>query len=361
MLYHSVSFDLHVHDLWGPWCHGGSVVVVPVPIADVAGVWRCGRDASVTHLSMTPFGFQMFTTAHLRLKQSKVDAYAHLKSVMLCGEALDFSTVAHWVTPDEERGNVVPVIVNSYGITETTVVNTFIEVTQNKLSWPSSIGRRLPHTVMLLLNESLECVKHGERGELYLTGDCLASGYITSVEKNDTSFLSLPARLAGGVEVVAPSMSHHVMYKTGDIALFDDSRGGFVFCGRCDAEIKCGGFRIHPMEVEEQLQKLAALVREAVVVPTKHSDGRTVLFAFVIPQAASVTKSELRSALRELVADYKVPAFFQLLPLHYRFPVTASNKVDRVSLKTWAAKHAVLPPDTRPTYLPGEQDPMCAV
>lgn len=420
LLYHSVSFDLHVHDLWGPWCHGGSVIVVNVPIADANGVWERGRDTSATHLSMTPFGFKLFTTVHLRRlgrqnsssssfisgsRQSSAygggeapgspligspsrgggGAYEQLQSVMLCGEALDMSSVSTWLMDevendcDDEMGSPIPSaspspvmprrttslrwvpkasypsIVNCYGITETTVVNTFLEITPERLSWPSSIGRRLPHTVMLLLDEARNIVPHGQAGEIFLTGDCLASGYITSTEKNDSAFVPIPPALVGTLRAINPAMgaagSLRVMYKTGDVAVFQDRYNGFVFTGRSDSEIKSGGFRVNPVEVEEILNKRPEIVKQAVVVAALHPDGRKVMFACIVPSTSSVTKGDVRARLREVVAEYKVPLMY-LLPMKYVFPVTASNKVDRVALSAWGSEVLKLPPNAEAPWLP---------
>jgi acyl-coenzyme A synthetase/AMP-(fatty) acid ligase len=336
LLYHSVSFDLHAHDLWGPWAHGGAVVVVDVLIADVNGVWARGRNTNVTHLSMTPFGFAMFTMIHFRLRRG--DDYSALRCIMLCGEALDLRTLEPWKSSPATSSVD---IINSYGITETTIVNTFLHVTSEQTvgGWPSSIGRRLPHTLMLLLDDNCAPVRHGERGQIFLAGDCLASGYITSASKTDTSFVPIPEKLQSLLMVVCPSMNARLMYKTGDIGHYDERHGGFVFGGRVDNEIKSGGYRIHPLEVEQAMAKLAC-IDEAVVVAGKHPDSRNVLFAFVVLKAEfadKVTKSTIRQELRSHVADYKLPTI-QIVESGNFFPKTASHKVDRVTLSTMATE-----------------------
>jgi acyl-coenzyme A synthetase/AMP-(fatty) acid ligase len=284
---------------------------------------------------MTPFGFSMFTMIHFRLRQS--DDYAALRTIMLCGEALDLRSLEPW----KSTTSMAHVdIVNSYGITETTIVNTFLHVTKEQTSggWPSSIGRRLPHTLMLLLDDDLRPVKHGEKGQIFLAGDCLASGYITSAAKTDASFLPVPANIGSLLKVVCPGMTAKLMYKTGDIGHYDEHFAGFVFGGRVDNEIKSGGYRVHPLEVEQALLKLPA-VEEAVVVGARHPDSRNVLFAFVLLKQGfveSVTKSTLRQELRAHVADYKLPQM-QFVESTGFFPKTASHKVDRVTLSKMAS------------------------
>lgn len=350
VLYHTVAFDVHVFDLWGPWMHGGAVVTLEGSVTDVAMVLERCRSAKATHLSMTPFGFSMLTKLHFAEGTSTPHKAggsclcSHLKMVMLCGEALEFHSLDPWFDHAAAIGERPPRFYNSYGITETTVINTYLEVTASRRDWPSSIGRRLPHTVMLLLDEHGEAlVQHGDVGELYLAGDCLASGYITSLEKNDSSFVPIPKWLQPALHLVAPSMSLRtstetsaaLMYKSGDLASFCDEFGGFVYKGRADAEIKSAGFRVHPLEVEGHLHHIP-LVREAVVVAATQPDGKVVLFAFVRSRG-KVHKVELLTELRKVVADYKIPIMY-FLDDNDIIPLSATNKVERKRLAAWATE-----------------------
>jgi amino acid adenylation domain-containing protein len=333
MLYHTVAFDVHVTDLWGPWAHGGCVVVLAVSLKDIKGVWDIGRRARATHLSMTPFGFSMFTMIHFQLRGP--DDFKQLRSVILCGEALDFSSLRQWFAED-----ACPTFINGYGITETTVLNTYLVLSPHHVTWPSSIGRRLPHTTLLLLDGNLEPVPHGEAGEIYLSGDCVAHGYVTSIEKNDTSFLKTPPLYLQLFNAIAPEMPCSTIYKTGDLAHYSEEFGGIVFHGRADAEIKVAGFRVHPGEVEKTINQLTEVVKEAVVVPAKHPDGRTVIFCFLRPTRKTLEKHEVLAQIRQHLSDYKVP-YFWFLDEEFKFPSTNSAKIDRTALKKMAEQRLV--------------------
>ena len=331
MLYHTVAFDVHVTDLWGPWAHGGCVIILAVSLKDIKGVWEIGRRAKATHLSMTPFGFSVFTTLHFQLRSA--EDYKELDTVILCGEALDFSSLRVWFAEKDH-----PTFINGYGITETTVLNTYLVLSPEHVAWPSSIGRRLPHTTLLLLDEDLKPVPHGETGEIYLAGDCVAHGYITSVEKNDTSFLKTPKHFLDLFNVISPEMSCRTIYKTGDLAHYCEEHGGIVFHGRCDAEIKVAGFRVHPGEVEKTINQFTDIVKEAVVVPAKHPDGRTVIFCFLRPAKLTLAKHEVLGQIRQNLADFKVP-YFSFVDEAFKFPSTNSAKIDRTTLSKLAAQH----------------------
>lgn len=355
VLYHTVAFDVHVYDLWGPWMHGGSVVALEGSVTDVRMVLARTRESGATHLSMTPFGFIMMSKLHFaeEAKEGGGDSnsLAQLGTVMLCGEALDFSALVPWFDFHEKTGRPIPKFFNSYGITETTVINTFLEVTPQRVGWPSSIGRRLPHTILLLLSpEDLSLVEHGTCGELYLAGDCVASGYITSTEKNDECFVPVPLPLRSVLLAIAPGMSPKLMYKSGDLASFSDDFGGFIYRGRADAEIKSAGFRVHPLEVEGQMNQLPS-IKEAVVVPATHGDGRKVLFAFVRKKTPIVSMADVLTDLRKRVADYKIPTM-HFLSEDDVLPLSGTNKVERGLLSTWASGVLALPQDAVRPPLP---------
>jgi non-ribosomal peptide synthetase component F len=358
VLYHTVAFDVHVYDLWGPWMHGGCVVALEGSVTDVKMVLDRTRASAATHLSMTPFGFIMMSKIHFASPSQEVvsTSLAALSTVMLCGEALDFTSLSPWFDHHAATGKPIPTFFNSYGITETTVINTFLEVTPERVRWPSSIGRRLPHTFLLNLCGSddaagpLRPAVHGEMGELYLAGDCVASGYITSTEKNDECFLPVPASIRPVLQSLAPGMATTVMYKSGDLASYSEDFGGFLYRGRADAEIKSAGFRVHPLEVEEHMNKLASL-KEAVVVPATHGDGRKVLFGFVRKRSAAVTMADVLTDLRKRVADYKVPTM-HFLEEHEVLPLSGTNKVERGLLSAWASGVLALPHDAPRPPLP---------
>jgi non-ribosomal peptide synthetase component F len=352
VLYHTVAFDVHVYDLWGPWMHGGSVIALEGSVTNVQMVLERTRASRATHLSMTPFGFLMMSKMHFASSESDVkESLAHLTTVMLCGEALDFSSLAPWFEHHERTGLSIPKFFNSYGITETTVINTFLEVTPLRRGWPSSIGRRLPHTLLLLLSpDDLSLTPHGACGELYVTGDCVASGYITSTEKNDECFIPVPPSIRSILWALSPGMSSAVMYKSGDLASFEDAFGGFLYRGRADAEIKSAGFRVHPLEVEEQMNQVPS-IKEAVVVPATHGDGRKVLFAFVRKRHAHVNMVDVLTDLRKRVADYKIPTMHFLADDEV-LPLSATNKVERGLLSAWASDVLAQPQDAPRPPLP---------
>ncbi|MEG7358055.1 hypothetical protein V6D44_21015, partial [Bacillus sp. 0209A] len=68
-------------------------------------------------------------------------------------------------------------------------------------------------------------------------------------------------------------------------------------------------------------------VQDAAVTAVKDKGGNTAIAAYVTPETADI--EALKSALKETLPDYMIPAFWVTLN---ELPVTANGKVDRKSL-----------------------------
>src|SRR5690606_16415121 len=75
---------------------------------------------------------------------------------------------------------------NEYGPTETTVTSTIYKYnSENNNSKTLSIGKPIHNTYAYIVSENLELCNVGEVGELCLSGDGLALGYLNQAELTD--------------------------------------------------------------------------------------------------------------------------------------------------------------------------------
>jgi len=210
-------------------------------------------------------------------------------------------------------------VVNNYGPTENTVVTTSGLVTAGEPIGVPTIGRPIANTQVYLLDAQLQPVPIGARGELYISGDGLARGYLKRPELTAERFIPHPFSLKPGAR----------LYKTGDLARYR-ADGNLEFLGRIDEQVKIRGFRIELGEIAALLAQHPA-VRETVIVAHEDSPGNKRLVAYITqnPELSLIT-SELYCFLKQKLPEYMVPSTFRVLEA---LPLTPNGKVDRRALK----------------------------
>ncbi|QNP68637.1 amino acid adenylation domain-containing protein [Streptomyces roseirectus] len=310
-LFHSYAFDFSVWELWGALLHGGTLVVVPHAVSrEPAEFLRLLARERVTVLSQTPSAFGELVRADAALPE--VGRELALRYVVFGGEALDAGPVAEWFTrhaPD------APVLVNMYGITETTVHVTALPLAEEAAGdGRGRIGQAIPDLRVYVLDAGLRLVPPGATGELYVAGAGLARGYLGRPGLSAGRFVADPFGGPG-----------ERMYRTGDLARWS-ADGGLEYAGRADDQVKIRGFRIEPGEVAAALAKVAGVTQATVVV----LDGRLV--GYVVGDGLDA-ETVRRTAARTL-PEHMVPAAVVALD---RLPMTANGKVDRAALPAPAA------------------------
>lgn len=187
---------------------------------------------------------------------------------------------------------------------------------------PTSMGKAIPDTEILVINDRNELCKPGEVGELVHRGPTVSMGYWGRPEDTDRALRPnplLPKEL-GDCERVCYS---------GDLVKTDDE-GFLYFIGRRDTMIKSSGFRISPTEVEEALFQSGQLRQAAVIGIPDVVLGQSIK-AFVVPREGVTTDTEqLLASCAERVPRYMVPKAVEVLP---ELPKTTSGKVDYPALR----------------------------
>ncbi|MGQ0838792.1 amino acid adenylation domain-containing protein [Actinokineospora sp.] len=202
-----------------------------------------------------------------------------------------------------------------YGPTETTVWSSVATVTNGVVAEFAAVA----NTTLYVLDEQLEPVPLGARGELYIGGDGLAVGYLGRPRLTADRFLPDPYGGGAGARI----------YRTGDVAARLPS-GRIEILGRTDNQVKIRGHRVEPGEIEQALETHDG-VRAAVVHPVTGADGDPMLVGYlrVADGAAPPPPHALYQHCARLIPTYMVPARFVVLD---RFPTTPNGKIDRAAL-----------------------------
>jgi D-alanine--poly(phosphoribitol) ligase subunit 1 len=305
------SFDVSLMDTALGLVTGGTVhSITKEEVANPKQLYKTLAASSVTTWVSTPSFAQMclversFTSAML----------PRVRRFLFCGETLAPEVAAQLV----ERFPTAEVW-NTYGPTEATVATTSIRIDREVVARysPLPIGYPMPGSKMPVVDEALQPVPDGERGQIIIAGPHVSPGYLGRPDLTAKAFFTLDGLRA---------------YRTGDWGRYRD--GMLFFEGRMDNQIKLHGYRIELADVEANLRALPG-VRDAVVLAVMKEGQAEALAAFVIlnerPAGASDFKlsNSLRSQLAERLPAYMLPRKFHFLDV---FPMNANGKADRKKL-----------------------------
>lgn len=187
---------------------------------------------------------------------------------------------------------------------------------------PTSMGKAIPDTEILVVDEQGRPCKAGEVGELVHRGPTVSMGYWGQPE--------LTARVLKPHPFLPPELgdSEKVCY-SGDLVKMDED-GFLYFVGRRDNMIKSSGFRISPTEVEEVLFQSNKLQHAAIIGVPDEILGQSIK-AFVVPkEGESLDVQALLAFCAEKLPRHMIPKTVEVLNT---LPKTPSGKIDYPALR----------------------------
>jgi amino acid adenylation domain-containing protein len=309
-MFHSYAFDFSVWEIFGALLHGGRLVIVseeathdPALFLDLLIAER------VTILNQTPSAFYNLATHVLGGPYEEVT----LRYIIFGGEILQPAYLESWL---EAYPGIK--LFNMFGITETTVHVTCRHITTKDISGASNIGGPIPTTRSYILNDRLELIPVGVRGEIYVGGDGLGRGYLCQPMLTAERFVANP---------FSKNRADR-LYRTGDLGRYLPD-GSIEYLGRKDDQVKVRGYRIDLGEVEAALSGYSG-VGQARVVAREDQFGQTYLAGYVVAAFGErVDARGLRDHIRERLPEYMVPAAIVVLD---QLPLTPNGKLDYKSL-----------------------------
>ena len=255
------------------------------------------QKAAAEFLEFQPTVFFGVPTIYVRLLDLPVDAATAIGAGMRLFVSGSAPLPAQ--THEDFRVKFGHTILERYGMSET-LMNLSNPYTGERRA--GSVGFALPGVSVRLLNDSLEPVKDGDSGEVYLKGPNVFAGYWRRDEATKAAFVD-------------------GYFKTGDIASRSED-GYYTLSGRRSDLIISGGFNIYPREIEEFLLEQPGVAEAAVAAHPDRVRGEVPVAYFV----GTAKAEDLEAICRQMLASFKVPRAFHCLE---KLPRNAMGKIQK--------------------------------
>ncbi|WP_027388228.1 non-ribosomal peptide synthetase [Chryseobacterium gregarium] len=205
---------------------------------------------------------------------------------------------------------------NAYGPTETSICATVhkLEKGSDLTSTTIPIGQPIANTQIYILDEYGHLVPAGVSGEMYISGDGLAQGYLNREDLTEEKF------------VENPFIPDTKMYRTGDLGKWLPD-GTIEYMGRIDYQVKIRGHRIELGEIDSQVLSYNPAIQTAVAEVKEHDGDKSLVVYYV--SDTPIDKQDLARHLESKLPQYMLPGFYVELD---QIPLTSNGKVDRKNL-----------------------------
>lgn len=305
-MFHSVSFDFSVWEMYGALLFGGKLIIVPEAIARDTNLYLdLLRKEKVTILNQTPTYFYNLLNSEL----DRLDTNLCLRYIIFGGEALNPKSIQKW-----HLKYPFTKLINMYGITETTVHVTFKELTEKDLKHNlSNIGKPIPTLQVLILDQNQNLLPCGVEGEICVLGDGVFKGYLNRPDLN-------------AQKLIYSKYSNSILYRSGDSALLH-ANGEIEYLGRIDKQVKLRGFRVELGEIEEKIL-LNSNIKSCSVVKRVDSNGRDILCAYYTSNS-NIEIKKIEEALQQDLPYYMIPQYFIRID---KIPTNINGKIDYAAL-----------------------------
>ncbi len=202
-------------------------------------------------------------------------------------------------------------LLNGWGMTETAAPNSFLPTGTNTKEIPGT-GKFPPGTEAKIVDGTGSTLPDEQEGELWLRGKAVMLGYYKEPELTEFT------------------ITQDGWLMTGDIAR-RDKLGRYSIVGRKKEMIKVSGEIVFSPEVEEVIHRHPK-VQEVGVIGVPDKLRGEVPKAFVVPkEEVTLTEEELRFFLREHLAHFKIPHYFEF---RASLPKNRVGKIDKEKLRS---------------------------
>jgi len=211
---------------------------------------------------------------------------------------------------------------NLYGPTEATVD---AMIAKADSASKANIGGPVAGAQVYVLDTCMQLAPFGMPGELAISGNGLARGYLSRSDLTAAKFIANPYGEPGSR-----------LYLTGDRVRWL-AEGKLEYIGRIDEQVKIRGFRVEPLEVEATIQQLMQTSCAVIARPLGSLGMQLICFIelHALTDSDETQQNEIISAFRGQ-CEQALPA--HLLPKHFiliqALPRLPNGKINRRALPT---------------------------
>jgi mycobactin peptide synthetase MbtE len=303
-------------ELWGALLNGGRCILLDRDRHMVdAEALRTAIERGVNTLWLTSSLFNVFA-------DEDAAVFEGVRVLMVGGERV---SVPHVRAVLEALPDLH--VVNGYGPAESTIFATSHVVRDKDLAPDVAdipIGKPVPRTGVALIAADGRPASPGEEGEIVVTGDGLALGYLADSEETTRRFF----------ENTNAGLPPGRYYRTGDLAVLDDEHN-LRFRGRTDRQFKLHGLRIEAGEIEAVLEEYPGIASCCVLRTEVAGSHPRLACVYTTVDGSPLDERAVRDFASRRLLGGMVPA-----ALHHvaRLPLFANGKVDHAAVRRLLAE-----------------------
>jgi len=195
---------------------------------------------------------------------------------------------------------------NLYGPSEDTTYSTMYKFSNKEKK--VLIGRPISNTQIYIIDRNLKLIPMGHTGEICISGDGLARGYLFKNELTKEKFIDNP-------------FGKGRLYRTGDLGRWTET-GDIELLGRIDRQVKIRGYRIELGEIETNISRYPSVSSNVV---TANSNGSSKEIAAYIVAKEKINVNNLKDFLLNVMPEFMIPTYFIMIE---KIPLTLNGKID---------------------------------
>lgn len=295
------DFDVSAKDIYLTLYLGATLNIIPhvcFMIPDKLGAFLKDREVTVLIWAASAVKLVAKTNAFSRHIPTTI------KKVFFSGEPMQMNVINKW-----RESLPMTEYINLYAPSEVTG-NCLYHVINNEEKIP--LGKAFPNIDVLVLNENNEPIKEHEKGEVFVRGSFVASGYFADMDKTKNVFIQNPTH----------NDYIDLVYKTGD--LVEKIDGKIYFLSRADYQVKYRGHRIELGEIESAAEKITGVFYACAFVDVECDE------MVLIVEAKDISEIDIYNRIRQYLPKYMTPS---KICIWKAVPQTSHNKMDRNKIK----------------------------